>query len=69
MAPINSWSADSDFSNTIVDPDFDENDLVPYYIKKPPFCPKGGIYVYNSSVDLTTEFCSCSYEEHNREND
>lgn len=60
-----SWSKDSNFSNTLVDPDDDTDDLVPYYVKEPIFCPRGGIYTYNPSVPLTSKFCSCSYPEHN----
>jgi prepilin-type N-terminal cleavage/methylation domain-containing protein len=60
------WDGTSDYAGTIVDPDYDQDDLVPYYIKQPVACPKGGTYTYDPTVDLTTEFVQCSYPEHNR---
>lgn len=60
------WDDTSDYAGTIIDPDYDQDDLVPYYIKQPIACPKGGTYTYDPTVDLTTEFVKCSYPEHNR---
>lgn len=64
-AEINSWSADGNFENTLVDPDDDKDDLVPYYIKKPIYCPKGGIYTYFRDDSLSPRFTVCSYSDHN----
>lgn len=59
-----SWSETSGFAGTLVDPDNDQDDLVPYYIKQPVACPKGGTYTYDRSVDLTTQFVVCSFSDH-----
>lgn len=64
-ATVNSWNLQTGFSGTIVDPDPDANDLVPFYIKKPIYCPKGGIYTYNRDETLTTRFTTCSFADHN----
>jgi len=63
--PITSWSMDTGFSGTLVDPDNDTDDLVPYYIKEPVYCPKGGTYNYNQDNSLTNRFTVCSIPDHN----
>lgn len=60
-----SWSIATGFSGTLVDPDVDTSDLVPTYIKKPVYCPKGGVYTYDPGQPLTNRFTTCSYPEHN----
>ena len=63
--PVKSWSATTGFSGTLVDPDNDYDDLVPYYIKKPIFCPKGGIYTYNQDNSISNRYTICSISDHN----
>lgn len=60
-----SWSEGDNLSGTLVDSDINQDDLVPFYLKRAPYCPKGGIYTYSTDIDLTTEFCTCSYSAHN----
>lgn len=61
-----SWADSSDLSGTLVDPDNDTSDLVPYYLKKPIYCPKGGIYTYDVNAPLTNRFTRCSFPDHNQ---
>ncbi len=60
-----SWFAEDDLSGTLIDPDVDTTDLVPYFLKKPVFCPKGGVYTYDSNDTLTNRFVRCSFPDHN----
>lgn len=60
-----SWNSESGFEGTLVDPDYDTEDLVPYYIKKPVFCPKGGTYTYHRDDNLSPRFTYCSFPDHN----
>lgn len=62
---VKSWSVKTGFSGTLVDPDDDADDLVPYYIKEPVYCPKGGVYTYNQDDSLTNRFTVCSIPDHN----
>lgn len=64
-AEVNSWNIQTGFRGTIVDPDVDFDDLVPYYIKEPIVCPKGGTYTYNRDESITQRYTVCSVSDHN----
>ncbi|MCX7832576.1 MAG: type II secretion system GspH family protein [Actinobacteria bacterium] len=64
-AAVNSWNNQTGFAGTIVDPDVDFDDLVPYYIKEPIVCPKGGTYTYYRDESITQRYTVCSVPEHN----